>query len=161
MDEDQGPSQIVPPTKRSRFSLKGAGSTLRRTFLTRSGMLGDYNYAFLFTPNLPFMKKSKQSTPFFGLNDHMPVLLAILLGFQHSLSMLAGIITPPIIMAGAAGGNLVGAQQQYLVSAALIVSGLLSMIQITRFHIYKTQCVCPPLVAALSLSLSLSFSLTA
>lgn len=27
---------------------------------------------------------------------------------------------------------------QYLVSTALIVSGVLSCIQITRFHIYKT-----------------------
>lgn len=52
--------------------------------------------------------------------------------------MLAGVITPPLLISGAAGANLDPDLQQYLVSAALIVSGTLSMIQITRFHIYKT-----------------------
>ena len=66
----------------------------------RDGLIGDYDYAFLFKPNLPFMTKSKRAAPFFGLNDKMPVFLALLLGFQHALSMLAGIITPLIIIAG-------------------------------------------------------------
>jgi hypothetical protein len=35
----------------------------------------------------------------FGLHDRMPVFLALLLGFQHALAMLAGVITPPIILA--------------------------------------------------------------
>ena len=42
------------------------------------------------------MKKPTRAAPFFGLNDKMPVVLALILGFQHSLAMLAGIITPPI-----------------------------------------------------------------
>lgn len=84
------------------------------------------------------MKKSKRTAPFFGLNDSIPVLLALLLGFQHALAMLAGIITPPIILAGEGGVNLGADGTQYLVSAALIVAGILSSIQITRFHIYKT-----------------------
>ncbi|EPE04827.1 purine permease [Ophiostoma piceae UAMH 11346] len=137
MDEDHGPSQIVPETK--KFSVGGFVSKAQHKLFTRDGLLGDYDYAYLFTPNLPFMRNKKLSSPFFGLNDHMPVLLAVLLGFQHSLSMLAGIITPPLIMSGAAGGNLTANQQQYLVSTALIVSGLLSMIQITRFRIKGTN----------------------
>ena len=104
----------------------------------REGLVGDYDYAFLFKPNLPFMAKSKRAAPFFGLNDKMPVMLALLLGFQHALSMLAGIITPPIIISGQGGANLGGIDAQYLVSTSLIVSGILSSIQITRFHIYKS-----------------------
>jgi xanthine/uracil permease len=50
--------------------------------------------------------------------------------------MLAGIITPPIIIAGAA--NLGADIEQYLVSTSLIVCGILSCVQITRFHIYGT-----------------------
>ena len=137
MDEDQGPSQIVPehaPKRTIGDRLKG----VVKSFTTRQGLLGDYDYAFLFTPTLPFMKKSMQAAPFFGLNDKLPVVLAVILGFQHALAMLAGIITPPIIMSGAGGAHLSTEQTQYLVSTALIVSGLLSMIQITRFHIYKT-----------------------
>ncbi|KAI1393063.1 Xanthine/uracil permease [Hypoxylon trugodes] len=137
MDEDQGPSQIVPhhgPKKIVRDRLNG----VRKTFFTRQGILGDYDYGFLLKPNLPFMKKSRRASPFFGLNDKMPVVLALLLGLQHALAMLAGVITPPILMSGSAGVNLPGNLQQYLVSTSLIVSGVLSMIQITRFHIYKT-----------------------
>lgn len=66
----------------------------------------------------------------------MPVFLALLLGFQHALAMLAGVITPPIIMASSA--NLVTEQQQYLVSTSLIICGILSSVQITRFHIWKS-----------------------
>lgn len=82
------------------------------------------------------MKKERRAAPFFGLHDKMPVMLALLLGFQHALSMLAGVITPPIILANAA--HLSPNVQQYLVSTSLIVCGILSSIQITRFHIYKT-----------------------
>ncbi|KAK1574126.1 uracil-xanthine permease [Colletotrichum navitas] len=137
MDEDQGPSQIVPGTAPKRTMgdrVRGA----RNRFFTKDGLVGDYDYAHLFRPSLPFMKKSRRAAPFFGLNDRMPTLLALLLGFQHALAMLAGIITPPILLSGAAGANLTGETQQYLVSTALIVSGLLSLIQITRFHILKT-----------------------
>ena len=52
--------------------------------------------------------------------------------------MLAGVITPPIIIASASGANLGNADAQYLVSTSLIVCGILSSIQITRFHIYRT-----------------------
>lgn len=66
----------------------------------------------------------------------MPVVLCLLLGFQHALAMLAGIITPPILIASSA--NLDTVTSQYLVSTSLIVCGILSAVQISRFHIYKT-----------------------
>ncbi|KAH9908873.1 Xanthine/uracil permease [Xylariomycetidae sp. FL2044] len=138
MDEDQGPSQIVPEHTPKR-SVGDRLRSVKKTFLTKDGLVGDhYDYAFLFRPNLPFLRSPRRASPFFGLNDRMPVMLALLLGFQHALAMLAGIITPPIIMAGSGGVNLPADMQQYLVSTALIVSGILSMIQITRFHIFKT-----------------------
>ena len=84
------------------------------------------------------MQKSRRAAPFFGLNDKMPVLLALLLGFQHALSMLAGVISPPIIIAGEGGANFSGEDAQYLVSTSLIVCGILSSIQITRFHVYRS-----------------------
>ncbi|EXJ64677.1 uric acid-xanthine permease [Cladophialophora yegresii CBS 114405] len=111
---------------------------LRKALFTRKGLVGDYDYAFLFRPNLPFLTKTRRASPFFGLDDSMPVVLALLLGFQHALAMLAGIITPPLILAGAGGVNLPVDWQQYLVSTSLIVCGILSCIQITRFHIWRT-----------------------
>ncbi|KAH8728962.1 xanthine/uracil permease protein-like protein, partial [Phaeosphaeriaceae sp. PMI808] len=108
----------------------------RKAFTTKEGLIGKYDYAFLFKPNLPFMKRERRAAPFFGLHDKMPVFLALLLGFQHALAMLAGVITPPIILANAA--NLTRGQQRYLVSTSLIVCGILSSIQITRFHVWRT-----------------------
>lgn len=61
-----------------------------KSVTTREGLLGDYDYVFLFKPNLPFMKKSPQSAPFFGLNARMPLVLSLLLGLQHALAILAG-----------------------------------------------------------------------
>ncbi|KAL5601221.1 uncharacterized protein BROUX77_005470 [Berkeleyomyces rouxiae] len=139
MDEDQGPSNIARPEDTDRnWSVANFISGSKRMFLTRDGLIGDYNYGHLFRPNLPFMKKSDHVAPFFGLNDRMPVVLAVLLGLQHALAMLAGVITPPLIMSGATGVNLSTTEQQYLVSTALIVSGTLSLIQITRFRILNT-----------------------
>ncbi|ROV93682.1 hypothetical protein VPNG_08863 [Cytospora leucostoma] len=137
MDEDQAPTEIVPQ-QRPKKTIGDRLNGFKRTFFTRDGLIGDYDYAFLFTPTLPFMKRPVQVAPFFGLNDKVPVFLALLLGLQHSLAMLAGIITPAIILAGSSGANLSAEVTQYLVSTSLIVSGILSAAQITRFHIYKT-----------------------
>ena len=85
------------------------------------------------------MRRARRAAPFFGLDDPLPVFLALLLGLQHALAMLAGVITPPLLVAGQSGANLSTELQQYLVSTSLIVSGLLSAIQITSFRILGTQ----------------------
>lgn len=107
-----------------------------RKWTTKEGFFGDYDYAYLFIPDIPFITKEPKTQPFFGLNSDMPLLLGFILGFQHALAMLAGVVTPPIIIASAA--NLDASLQEYLVSASLIASGILSAIQITRFHIFGT-----------------------
>ncbi|KAF1834027.1 Xanthine/uracil permease [Decorospora gaudefroyi] len=129
-------SDMIGPDHTPKRSFGEKARRLTKAFTTKDGLIGTYDYGFLFRPNLPFMKKERRAAPFFGLNDRMPVLLGLLLGFQHALGMLAGIITPPIILANAA--NLDSDQQRYLVSTSLVVSGILSSIQITRFHIWKS-----------------------
>ncbi|KAK9368941.1 permease family-domain-containing protein [Lipomyces kononenkoae] len=134
-ERDQPELNLGHPSDRSKPSYL---SKLKSVLLTKDGWLGDYDYAYLFTPRIPFLRRSRKPGPFFGLNDRMPIVLAVILGFQHSLAMLAGIVSPPLILAGTSGANLDTEGQQYLVSAALICCGILSAIQITRFHIYKT-----------------------
>lgn len=133
------PDQIGPdmtPKKSFGQKLAAAPRAIVKTFSTKEGLLGDYDYAFLFKPNIPFLTtKSKRAAPFFGLNDKMPIVLALVLGFQHALSMLAGVITPPIIIAGQGGANFDQELAQYLVSTSLIVCGILSSVQITRFSL--------------------------
>lgn len=126
--------------------VKGYLSWLRFKFTTKEGLVGDYDYKFLFTPSYPFhdyicrrrgIEPVVRDQPFFGLNEEVPVLLGLILGFQHALAMLAGVITPPMMIASTA--NLDSVLTNYLVSASLITSGLLSAVQITRFHIPKTN----------------------
>ncbi|KAL2815105.1 uric acid-xanthine permease [Aspergillus granulosus] len=130
-----GPDSVVPGTNPKKSFGQRMRSVVRQ-FTTRDGLVGDYDYAQLFRPDLPFMKKDPRPAPFFGLNEKIPVLLAFILGLQHALAMLAGVVTPPLILSSSL--SLPVDLQQYLVSTSLIVCGLLSMVQITRFHIYKT-----------------------
>lgn len=130
------PPDQIGPDHGAKRSFGDKARRVVKAVTTKEGLIGSYDYAFLFKPNLPFMKKDRRAAPFFGLNDKMPLMLALLLGFQHALSMLAGVITPPLILAPAA--NLTSEQQRYLVSTSLIVCGILSSIQITRFHIWRT-----------------------
>jgi uric acid-xanthine permease len=127
---------IGPDTHPKGFAYKLR--RLKKSVTTRDGLLGNYDYGYLFKPNLPFLGHKNVTPPFFGLDDKMPWVLAILLGFQHTLAMLAGVITPALILSGQGGVNLDVDTQQYLVSTSLIVCGILSSIQITRFHIMKT-----------------------
>ncbi|KAG7192248.1 uncharacterized protein KQ657_001966 [Scheffersomyces spartinae] len=120
-------------------TVNGAKSFGRKTvkkLTTKEGWIGDYDYGYLFIPQIPFVSKEMKTQPFFALNSEMPILLWLVLSFQHALAMLAGVVSPPIIIAGAA--NLPLNIQQYLVSTSLIVSGILTSIQVTRFHIYGT-----------------------
>ncbi|KAJ5910900.1 Purine permease [Penicillium subrubescens] len=133
-----GPDQIGP----DHGPRQSVGDKFRRfvkAFTTKEGLIGSYDYAYLFTPRLPFTKRERKSTPFFGLEDRMPILLALILGLQHALSMLAGVISPPIILGGSSGVNFGDEIYQYLVSTSLITSGLLSAMQMARFHVYGTK----------------------
>ncbi|KAG0643230.1 Xanthine/uracil/vitamin C permease [Tuber brumale] len=128
------PDQIVPSVVPNK-SFGDHAHSFKKTLLTKERLIGNYDYAFLFRPCLPLMRTARRSAPFFGLGDRMPVVLALLLGFQHALAMVAGIVTPPMILGGAGGANLSVGVQLYLVSTSLIVCGILSAIQITKFHI--------------------------
>ena len=56
----------------------------------------------------------------------------MIMGFQHALAMLGGIVSVPLIVGGPFDAKLSQAEKEYLISAGLISSGLLSMIQIYR-----------------------------
>lgn len=55
------------------------------------------------------------------------------------LALTSTVIAPPILLGGAIGANFGPEHYEYLVSTSLIISGLLSAIQITRVHIPKTR----------------------
>ncbi|CAN0382306.1 unnamed protein product [Ectocarpus sp. 12 AP-2014] len=55
--------------------------------------------------------------------------------------MVGGVITVPLLVAGTFDANLPAEQIQYLISAALIVSGITSIIQVVQVKIPKTNIV--------------------
>ncbi|OAD66524.1 hypothetical protein PHYBLDRAFT_178416 [Phycomyces blakesleeanus NRRL 1555(-)] len=97
-------------------------------------MLGNYEYGFLCMPYIPFFFKAKRRLPpFFGINAPLPILLSIVLGFQHALAMVSGVVTPSIILGGGGFLNLDMEYRQYMISSALIVSAICTTVQITSF----------------------------
>lgn len=129
----------------------------RRYFTSRDGWIGNYvcggkyalqpvftdsclkDYAYLVTPNIwPLNRKYKHyRAPFYGLNDEVPILLTIILGMQHALTMIGSIVSPPLAIAGGAF-SMDAEKSQYLVSAAFITTGIATALQVTRVHFAKT-----------------------
>lgn len=66
-----------------KLDIKSTIKRLVRKWTTKDGLLGDYDYKYLFTPDIPFLTKEPKTQPFFGLDSDMPVLLGAILGFQH------------------------------------------------------------------------------
>ena len=128
------PSPIAPPKVQSESRSRFQPRRYFNKFTSREGWLGDYDYAWLCTPTLPFGKKARKPPPFYALDQELPLLLALTCGLQHALAMLAGLITPPIIFSSAL--NLEPAMQAYLISASLIGCGELCSIW-SRFVLYQ------------------------
>ncbi|PID59107.1 xanthine permease XanP [candidate division KSB3 bacterium] len=66
----------------------------------------------------------------YGLNDTPPILETLFAALQHLLAIFVGIVSPTLIISGALGLDL--ATSSYLVSMALFVSGLATLIQIRK-----------------------------
>ena len=109
----------------NRTGVRQRVSRMTRKVTTRHGWFGDYDYAWLCTPTLPFSLRGKTQRsklpPFYQLDADLPLFLAITSGLQHALAMLAGLITPPIIFASAL--NLDASTSAYMISASLIGCG--------------------------------------
>ncbi|KZX79422.1 xanthine permease XanP [Oleiphilus sp. HI0009] len=66
----------------------------------------------------------------YGIDDRPPAPVAGLTALQHVLASFVGIITPTLIIGGVLG---LGSEVPYLISMALIVSGVGTFIQARRF----------------------------
>ena len=65
-----------------------------------------------------------------GLEDKPAAPLAAFVGLQHLLAVFGGIVTAPLLIA--LGMGLPADDTAYLVSSALVVSGLATVVQVTR-----------------------------
>lgn len=106
---------------------------LRTKLTTVDGWVGSYDYVSLCTPRLPCLRSQNSRSIFFGLNDDIPILVAMLMGFQHALAMVGGVITVPRLLG--VDLNFEPVDQAYLISTSLVVSGLMTIVQILRFRL--------------------------
>ena len=70
------------------------------------------------------------TTPFYELGARTDLVTTILCAIQHVLAMFVGIVTPPLIVAGALGLGL--EETAFFVSMALFASGLTTFIQVNK-----------------------------
>ncbi len=66
----------------------------------------------------------------YGLNDKPPLRLSLFVALQHVLAVFVGIVTPPLIISRAL--HLPGADATFLVSMALLMSGVGTILQTRR-----------------------------
>merc|ERR1719379_1293700 len=84
-------------------------------------------------------KKKVDPMSFFAKDSKPALFVTILMGLQHALAMLVGVITPPRLLANE--GCLLGRDKDlcemtpYLICSALLASGLLSILQIMRLKL--------------------------
>ncbi|KAK7459665.1 hypothetical protein VKT23_009646 [Stygiomarasmius scandens] len=147
------PEPVTPPNANAapRTGVRDQISYAKAKLTTRNGWLGQYDYGWLCLPSLPF-RGSARAPPFYGLDDDMPLLLAIATGLQHALAMLAGLITPPIIFASAL--SLDSVTSAYMISASLIGCGILSLVQMSRIHLFKGYYLGTGLISVVGTSFS-------
>lgn len=121
-----------------KFTAKDFATKLQYKLTTRDGWLGDYNYGHMFTPDIwPLNRKYKDfQQPFFAVDEELPIVLMLILGFQHAFTLIGSLIAVPLIFGSEL--NFTTAQTQHLITCTLITGGIATFAQITRFHIYKT-----------------------
>lgn len=75
-------------------------------------------------------EEESETEVLYKLEDKPPFYETVVLSIQHMLAMFVSIVTPPLIIAGAAG--LDPLETGYFVSMALIISGVTTFIQVKQ-----------------------------
>ncbi len=96
-----------------------------------------YDYGALCMPSLPW-KKSRHPMKFYPVDEPLPLLLSLVMGLQHAFAMVGGLITPPYVVAKFSIDSFPFAKvelQQYFIVAALITSGIGTIINVLKVKI--------------------------
>jgi len=96
-----------------------------------------YDYGALCMPSLPW-KKQRHPMKFYPLDEPLPLLLSLVMGLQHAFAMVGGLITPPYVVAKFSIDSFPFAKvelQQYFIVAALITSGIGTIINVLKVEI--------------------------
>ncbi|CAK0844249.1 unnamed protein product [Prorocentrum cordatum] len=110
--------------------------------LTKEGLLGNYSYLYLCMPSMPWQKGGVAPPKFLAKDEKLGLFLSLVMGLQHALAMVAGIATPPSLIAGDAcfawqKDEKLCEAKAYLISAAWAASGLLTIVQVFRAKLFR------------------------
>jgi NCS2 family nucleobase:cation symporter-2 len=101
--------------------------------------IGDYKYGLFCKPRFnPWSKKKEDQVgmPFFSRDAKLPYIVALLMGFQHSLAVIGGAIVPGTLIGSLDPSGEAG---NYIVSYSLIMSGICTWIQVLHTPIPRTK----------------------
>lgn len=96
-----------------------------------------YDYSTLCMPSVPWGKK-RHPVKFYPLDEPLPLLLSLVMGLQHAFAMVGGLITPPYVVAKFTIDSFPFPKvelQQYAIVAALITSGICTIINVLQVPI--------------------------
>ena len=96
----------------------------------------NFDWTWLCMPRLPCFKEP-EVPPFYGVHAKLPLPVAIIMGFQHALAMMGGIITPPLLVSGAFYARFSNEESQYIVAVGLICSGILTWAQVYQVKLFR------------------------
>ena len=95
-----------------------------------------YDYKYLCLPSMPWSEGGVAPPKFLSKDERLPLVVALSMGFQHALAMVAGIATSGgLLIAGDAcfpwqRDSAMCEAREYMISAAWITSGILTIIQV-------------------------------
>lgn len=98
-----------------------------------------YDYGSLCMPSVP-CSKNKAAARLYPVDEPLPYFVAMIMGLQHAFAMIGGLITPPYVVfrftvTGFPWGDEADALAQYAIVAALITSGICTIIQVSHIEI--------------------------
>lgn len=130
---------VITPEQEAREAELEEEMEERKIASCHDKWIGDYKYGLFCKPRWnPWSKRKEDHVdmPFYGRDAVLPYVVAGLLGFQHSLAVIGGAITPGTIIGSLDPSGEAGS---YIVSYSLIMSGICTWIQVLHTPIPKTK----------------------
>ncbi|KAK9795575.1 hypothetical protein WJX73_005235 [Symbiochloris irregularis] len=151
-----------------KFDFSGKGIDLHDP---KDIIIGNYDWGYLCWPTWPYCRakfglRERPIPPFYPVNQLLSICVALLMGLQHALAMVGGLITPPLLVGLKAFNDptLTSSEAQdrqtQLVASSLIVTGICTIVHVIQIPIPFTKMVYGTGVISVA-GISFTFLLTA
>eukprot|EP00977_Amphora_coffeiformis_P000503 scaffold126_cov178-Amphora_coffeaeformis.AAC.2 len=139
----------VTVTTNTSSSATTPWQTRMRHSLVGSPEDGDFDWQSMCAPQWPWQRRqgddnsnNRRKSKFYGPQDAVPWLWAILAGLQHASAMVGGTAAVPLLLFRTVIAPEDSALQQYAVAASLICAGLATAVQVSCIPIPGSAVIC-------------------